>query len=114
MRTQDRKQFVLGQQLSKGKVTKLVLGQPHTSIDLVIQTLLGWKGMRRTPQIPLWNWLVEFLTVLLPIEITNWDRFSLRQRHFIHEPVTSPETFGGKSYAKTLNQVLHNSGLTQH
>ena len=104
----------LTKSLSKSNITKLVLGQPHISIDIAIQTLLKWKGMKRMPQIPLWTWLIELLTKLLPIQITNWDRFSLRQRHFIHEPVTSPETFGGKSYAKTLNQVLHNSGLTKH
>ncbi len=99
---------------SKNNIKKLVLGQPHISIDMAIKTFLEWKGMRRVPQIPLWNWLVELLTILLPIQITNWDKFSLRQRNFIHEPVTSPETFGGKSYAKSLNQVLHNSGLTKH
>ena len=96
------------------KIRKFVLGQPHTSINEVIQTLLRWKGMKKVPQIPLWNWLIELLIILLPIQITNWDRFSLRQKHFIHEPVTSPETFGGISYAKTLSQVLHNSGLTKH
>jgi len=100
--------------ISNNNIKKLVLGQPHTSIDIAIQTLLKWKGMRKVPQIPLWLWLVEMLTILLPIQITNWDRFSLRQKHFIHEPVTSPETFGGISYAKTLSQVLHNSGLTKH
>ena len=96
------------------KIRKFVLGQPHTSINEVIQTLLIWKGMKKVPQIPLWNWLIELLIILLPIQITKWDRFSLRQKHFIHEPVTSPETFGGISYAKTLSQVLHNSGLTKH
>ena len=101
------------QPVSKGKIKKLVLGQPYISIDIAIKILTEWKGLRRVPQIPLWNWLVEVLTILLPIKITKWDRFSLRQRNFIHEPVTSPETFGGKSYAKTLNQVLHNSGLTK-
>ena len=70
--------------------------------------------MRKVPQIPLQNWLIELLIVLLPIQVTKWDRFSLRQKHFIHEPTTSPENFGGKSYAKTLSQVLHNSGLTKH
>ncbi len=106
--------FELVQNSSKSKIKKLVLGQPHTSIDIAIRTLLEWKGMRRTPQIPLWTWLLELLSKFLPIQITNWDRFSLRQRHFIHEPTTSPETFGGKSYARTLNQVLHISGLTKH
>ena len=70
--------------------------------------------MRQVPQIPFSTWLIELLIILLPIQITNWDRFSLRQKHFIHEPVTSPETFGGVSYAKTLSQVLHNSGFTNH
>jgi len=102
------------QPVTSTKIRKLVLGQPYISIDVVIQTLLKFKGMRKVPQIPLWTWLIELLTMFLPIQITNWDRFSLRQKHFIHEPVTSPETFGGISYAKTLSQVLHNSGLTKH
>ena len=102
------------QPVSRTKIKKLVLGQPHISIDIAIQTLLRWKGMRRVPQIPLWPWLIEFLTLLLPIQITNWDRFSLKQKHFIHDPITSPETFGGNSYAKNLDQVLHNSGLNKH
>ena len=106
--------FEPAQPSSESNIKKLVLGQPQTNIDIAIKTLLEWKGMRRVPQIPLWTWLIELLTILLPIQITNWDRFSLRKRHFIHEPVTTPETFGGKSYAKTLNQVLHNSGLTKH
>ena len=83
------------QPVTKTKIKKFVLGQPYISIDVAIQTLLRWKGMRKVPQIPLWNWLVELLIILLPIQITNWDRFSLRQKHFIHEPITSPETFGG-------------------
>ncbi len=99
---------------SKSKLKKLVLGQPYISIDRAIQTILKWKGMRKVPQIPLWTWFIELLIILLPIQITNWDRFSLRQRHFIHEPVTSPETFGGISYAKDLNEILHISGLTKH
>jgi len=102
------------QYLSKSKIRKFVLGQPYISIDVAIQTLLRWKGMRQVPQIPFSTWLIELLIILLPIQITNWDRFSLRQKHFIHEPVTSPETFGGVSYAKTLSQVLHNSGFTNH
>ena len=102
------------QGIENTKIRKFVLGQPYISIDFAIQTLLRWKGIRKVPQIPLWNWLVELLTIVLPIQITNWDRFSLRQKHFIHEPITSPETFGGISHAKTLSQVLHNSGLTKH
>ncbi len=101
------------QLVSRNNIKKLVLGQPHISIDIAIQTLLKWKGMRKVPQIPLWSWLVELLTILLPIQITKWDKFSIRQKHFIHDPVTTPETFGGISYAKDLNQILKNSGLNK-
>ena len=106
--------FQYARPVSATNIKKFVLGQPYISIDTVIRTLLKWKGMRAVPQIPLWTWLVELLTILLPIQLTKWDRFSLRQKHFVHEPVTSPETFGGISYAKNLSQVLHNSGLIKH
>jgi hypothetical protein len=43
--------------------------------------------------------------------VNAWDRFSIRQRHFIHEPVSAPERFGGTSHAATLETVLSDSGL---
>lgn len=94
-------------------LTKLVLGQPAISIDQAIDILLKWRGMKTTPSLPLWGWLIEFLIKVLPIEINNWDRFNIRQRHFMHSPITSPETFGAKSYANTLIEVLHDSGLAR-
>ncbi len=106
--------FEDSQHVSGTQIRKFVLGQPHTSINDVIQTLVSWKGIRKVPQFPIRDWLIELLITLLPIQITNWDRYSIKQKHFIHEPATSPETFGGISYAKTLSQVLHNSGLTKH
>ena len=32
--------------------------------------------------------MIETLIRVLPIEVNAWDRFSIRQRHFIHDPVT--------------------------
>ena len=98
---------------ASGGLLKLVLGQPEISIDNAIEILLKWKGMKRTPSLPLWDWLIELLIKILPIKINNWDRFSIKQRHFVHNPITNPESFGQSSYAKTLNEVLHNSGLTR-
>ena len=92
-------------------IRKLVLGQPEISIDQAIQILLKWRGLRRTPSLPLWSWIIELLIKILPIEITNWDRFSIRQRHFTHHPITNPESFGESSYAKRLIDVLHDSEL---
>ena len=96
---------------SQNGLRKLVLGQPAISIDEAIETLLEWKGMIKTPSVPLWGWLIELLIKILPIEITNWDRYSIKQRHFVHDPITCPEDFGSRSYAKSLIEVLHVSGV---
>ncbi|KGG15405.1 MULTISPECIES: NAD-dependent epimerase/dehydratase family protein [unclassified Prochlorococcus] len=92
-------------------IKKFVLGQPYLSIDQAIYTLLKWRGQKRVFSFPLWAWLIELLVGVLPLKITSWDRFSIKQRHFIHEPVTSPEDFGGKSFAKSLDEILMHSGL---
>ncbi len=91
---------------------KLVLAQPYIDIDETIQTLLKWKGMKKTPQIPLWPWLTELLIKVLPIKINRWDRFSIKQRNFVYSPIITPETFGGASVASSLTEVLKSSGLS--
>ena len=95
----------------QGALRRVVMGQPAISVDDAVATLCRWRGVRRTPGVPLWPWLIETLVRVLPIEINAWDRFSIRQRHFIHDPVSSPERFGGSSYAHDLETVLLNSGL---
>ncbi len=93
------------------EIRKIVLGQPSISIDQAVNELLRWKGTKRILSIPLWTWLIEGLLNVLPIKISSWDRLIIKQRHFIHEPVTSPEDFGGNSFAKSLNEILLHSGL---
>ncbi len=95
----------------KEQSPKYVLGQPFITIDEAIGSLRRWKGLRNVPSIPLWGWLIKVLVKILPIKISSWDNFIIKQRDFIHEPVTSPEDFGSKSSAKTLNEVLLLSGL---
>jgi hypothetical protein len=87
------------------------MGQPWISVNDAVATLCRWRGVSRTPGIPLWSWLIEGLIKILPIEINAWDRFSIHQRHFVHDPVTQPERFGGRSHAPDLETVLMNSGL---
>ena len=89
------------------------MGQPAISMNRAIETLCKWRGLKKTPGIPLWGWLIEMLVRILPIEINAWDRFSIKQKHFIHDPITGPETFGGSSYAPTLETILLNSGFTK-
>ena len=95
----------------QGAVRRIVMGQKAISVNEAVASLCRWRGIRRTPGIPLWPWLIETLITVLPIEVNAWDRFSIRQRHFIHEPVTQPERFSVKSHAADLESVLQDSGL---
>ena len=73
----------------------------------------GWRGLGRPPGIPLWGWLIEALVRVLPIEINDWDRFSIQQRHFVHQPVSPPERFGMQSHAASLEAIFDDAGLPQ-
>ena len=95
----------------QGAVRRIVMGQKAISVDEAVASLCRWRGVRRTPGISLWPWLIETLIRVLPIEVNAWDRFSIRQRHFIHQPVTQPERFGDRSHAADLEAVLLDSGL---
>ena len=95
----------------QGALRRVVMGQAAISVNEAVATLCRWRGVSRTPGIPLWPWLIETLIRVLPIEVNAWDRFSIRQRHFVHEPVSQPERFGDVSHAGSLETVLSDSGL---
>ena len=95
----------------QGPVRRIVMGQAAIGVNQAVATLCRWRGVGQTPGIPLWPWLIEGLIKILPIEVNAWDRFSIRQRHFIHNPVTQPEAFGVKSHGPNLETVLQDSGL---
>ena len=96
---------------SQGAVRRLVLGQPSVSVDQTVAALCRWRGVWHPPGLPLWPWLIQFLIKVLPIEINDWDRFSIRQRHFVHEPISPPERFGLTSHAPNLETVFEKAGL---
>ncbi len=96
----------------QGAVRRLVLGQKPISINRTVATLVRWRrGWVPPLGLDLQGWLIEGLIKLLRIEVNAWDRFSIRQRHFVHEPVSPPERFGLTSYAPTLEAVLEAAGV---
>jgi len=90
---------------------KFVLGQKFISIDHAIITLLKRNNMRRYFAIPLTKKILKILLRILPIQTTPWDSFSIKKYDFNHVPITNPETFKLKSYAKSLNDILRLSKL---
>ena len=96
----------------QGAVRRLVLGQAPISVDDAVATLCRWRRVWRPPLgLELRGWLIEALIKLLRIEVNAWDRFSIRQRHFVHEPVSPPERFGLVSFAPSLDAVLETAGM---
>lgn len=98
----------------QGRVRRLVLGQPALGVNATVRRLGRWRGCWLPPVgLEIRPALVEALIRLLRLEITAWDRFSIRQRHFVHEPVTAPERFGLVSHAATLEAVFEDAGLAR-
>jgi hypothetical protein len=91
---------------------RLVLGQPAISVDATVSQLCRWRRSWRPPLgLNLQGALIEALIKLLRIEVNAWDRFSIRQRHFVHEPVSPPERFGLVSHAASLAAVFEQARL---
>ena len=96
----------------QGPVRRLVLGQAPVTVNDTVASLCRWRRTWRPPfGIDLQGWLIEGLIKLLRIEVNAWDRFSIRQRHFVHDPVSPPERFGMVSHARTLEAVFEDAGL---
>jgi nucleoside-diphosphate-sugar epimerase len=96
----------------QGPVRRLVLGQAPITINAAVASLCRWRRVWVPPVgIDLRGWLIEGLIKLLRIEVNAWDRFSIRQRHFVHEPVSPPERFGLVSLAPSLEAVLETAGV---
>ncbi len=85
---------------------KYVLGQKFITIDEAILTLLNNYGIKRYFYLKVNKSIIKFLLKVLPIQTTNWDNFSINKYNFNHKPIANPETFGLKSYAKSLKDVL--------
>ena len=96
----------------QGAVRRLVLGQAPITVNQAVAKLVRWRrGWLPPVGVDLRGWLIDGLVRLLRIQMNDWDRFSIRQRHFVHEPVSPPERFGLTSYAPTLEAVLETAGV---
>ncbi len=86
---------------------KYVLGQKFVTIDEAVNILLRKHELKRYFALPLNKKIIKLLLRVLPIQTTNWDIFSIKKYNFNHKPITNPESFGLKSYAKSLKDVLN-------
>lgn len=96
----------------QGVIRRLVLAQEAVTVNQTVASLGRWRRSWPAPfGFDLTPWLVEALIKLLRIEMTPWDRFSLRYRHFVHDTISPPERFGLVSHAPSLEALFETAGL---
>jgi len=93
------------------KIQNFVLGQRFITVDKALNALLEKNHLKRYFSIPLKKRIIKLLLKVLPIQTTNWDSFSIKKYDFNHKPITNPETFGLKSHAKSIKEVIKLSKL---
>ncbi|AFY74088.1 NAD dependent epimerase/dehydratase family protein [Synechococcus sp. PCC 7502] len=87
---------------------RLVLGEPRLTVNQAIAEACAFfkKPIGRwSPQLNLTPWLVDIVIKLFKIQVAEWDRFCIKQRHFTYK-VVSPETFGLKSNYPNIASLL--------
>jgi nucleoside-diphosphate-sugar epimerase len=88
----------------------LVLGNQKITVNAAIEEMCEYLGLKPYLGIPL-LWLADVFIFLFRIQMGEWERFSLRYRHFTHLNPISPATFGMANYCSTMSDVLKLSGV---
>jgi nucleoside-diphosphate-sugar epimerase len=87
---------------------RLVLGEPKLTVDQAIAEACEFFGNpigKWSPQLNLSPWLIDILIKVFKIQVADWDRFCIQQRHFTYN-VVNPESFGLKSNYPNIASLL--------
>jgi nucleoside-diphosphate-sugar epimerase len=90
---------------------ELVLGNQRMTVNQAIEESCTYLNKRIYFRIPLTTRLANIFINLFRIKMAPWDRFSMTYRHFTHQQVVNPETFGLPTYCATFTDVLKISGV---
>jgi len=94
-----------------GGMHRYVLGQHAITVNRTMARLCRYRATAYPPGIELRRWLMQALVAVFRIQLSRWDRFTLQRRHFVHHPVTRPESFGLSSSFPDLETVLSGAGI---
>jgi nucleoside-diphosphate-sugar epimerase len=90
---------------------KVVMGNKLVEVDAGIKEICSYLGKPVIFQVPISIGLINIIIKLFNIKMTEWDNFCLQNRHFKHDPIVNPATFGLPNYASTLSDVLRTRGI---
>ncbi|UBF26807.1 NAD(P)-dependent oxidoreductase [Kovacikia minuta CCNUW1] len=96
---------------AEGESRELVLGNQRTTVNQAIEESCTYLNKRIYFRIPLTPKLADIFIKLFRIRMAPWDRFSMGYRHFTHQRVVTPATFGLPIYCATFTDVLKISGV---
>ena len=91
----------------------IVLGHDRYSIQRLIEEACAYTQQSIFFQFPLNPWLIDLIIRVFNIEVAAWDRFCITHRHFTHQNLVNPGTYGFTSYAPTLAELFRISGIPE-
>ncbi len=89
----------------------LVTGHDRYSIQHLIEEACTYLKQPIYFQMPLNPWLIDVIIRVFNIQMAEWDRFSITYRHFTHQNIVNPMTYGLTSYAPTASDLFRVSGI---
>ncbi|MEO0539284.1 MAG: NAD(P)-dependent oxidoreductase [Cyanobacteria bacterium P01_A01_bin.105] len=94
-----------------GDPRELVLGIPALTVNQALEQISDYFGERIWFRIPLSLGLADLIINTFNIQMAEWDRFCLDYRHFTHQTVLTPATFGQDTYCPTIADLFRVSGV---
>jgi nucleoside-diphosphate-sugar epimerase len=85
---------------------KLVLGNEPITVDRAIKEICQYYGKPSYARLPLSISLTELVIKVFKIQVAEWDRFCMKNRHFTHEKYVNPRSFNLSSYAATIPDLM--------
>jgi nucleoside-diphosphate-sugar epimerase len=95
----------------EGDRRDIVTGHDRYTIQRVIEEICDYVKIPMYFQFPLTPWLIDFIIRAFNIEVAAWDRFSLTYRHFTHQNIVNPATYGLTPLAPKLADIFQTCGV---
>jgi nucleoside-diphosphate-sugar epimerase len=94
-----------------GDLRQLVLGNDRLTATQAVEQLCDYFQQRIYFQVPLYIWLANIIIAIFQIQVGSWEKFSINYRHFTHQTVVNPASFGLTPCYPRLADVLYVSGV---
>lgn len=83
-----------------------VLGNQPVTVNQAVEEICAYLQKKIYFRIPLSGWLTDLIINLFKIQMSAWDRFCLKYRHFTYENAVTPASFGLTNYCSSLADIL--------